>query len=86
MGNIFFEKSYTKCGGETIPRPFLRKLKLSISVDLELKVLCSLYPLNVILRAIDIYGNYAADYLLLPHLKLFFKNKKRPRTSSKHEF
>ena len=21
MGNIFLEKSYTKCGGETIPRP-----------------------------------------------------------------
>ena len=23
MRNIFLEKSYTKCGGETIPRPFL---------------------------------------------------------------
>ena len=22
MRNIFLEKSYTKCGGETIPRPF----------------------------------------------------------------
>ena len=22
MRNIFFEKSFTKCGGETIPRPF----------------------------------------------------------------
>ena len=22
MGNIFLEKSYTKCGGEAIPRPF----------------------------------------------------------------
>ena len=86
MRNIFFEKSYTKCGGETIPRPFLRKLKLGISLYLELKVLCSLFPLNVILRAIDIYGNYAADYLLLPHLKLFLKNKKRPTTSRKHEF
>ena len=86
MRNIFLEQSYTKCGGETIPRPFLRKLKLSLSLDLELKVLCSLFPLNVILRTIHIYGNYAADHLLLPHLKLFFKNKKRPRTSTKQEF
>ena len=29
--NIFLEKSYIKCGGETIPRPFSKKLKLSIS-------------------------------------------------------
>ena len=33
MRNIFFEKSYTKCGGETSPRPFSEKLKLSISLD-----------------------------------------------------
>ena len=33
MGNIFLEKSYTKCGGETSPRPFSEKLKLSISLD-----------------------------------------------------
>ena len=33
MRNIFLEKSYTKCGGETISRPFSKKSKLSISVD-----------------------------------------------------
>ena len=33
MRNIFFEKSYTNCGGETSPRPFSGKLKLSISLD-----------------------------------------------------
>ena len=33
MRNIFLEKSYTKCGGETSPRPFSEKLKLSISLD-----------------------------------------------------
>ena len=33
MGNIFLEKSYTKRGGETIPRPFSKKPKLSISLD-----------------------------------------------------
>ena len=30
---IFPEKSYTKCGGETISRPFSKKSKLSISLD-----------------------------------------------------
>ena len=30
MGNIFFKKSYTKCDGETSPRPFSEKSKLSI--------------------------------------------------------
>ena len=33
MRNIFIEKSYTKCGGETSHRPFSGKLKLSISLD-----------------------------------------------------
>ena len=31
--NIFLEKSYTKYGGETSPRPFSKKLKLSIYLD-----------------------------------------------------
>ena len=29
----FVEKSYTKYGGETIPRPFSKKSKLSASLD-----------------------------------------------------
>ena len=33
MRNIFIEKSFIKWGGETSPRPFSRKLKLSISLD-----------------------------------------------------
>ena len=33
MKNIFLEKSYTKHGDETIPRPFSKKLKISISLD-----------------------------------------------------
>ena len=31
--NILIEKSYRQCGGETIPRPFSEKTKLSISLD-----------------------------------------------------
>ena len=33
MRRIFLEKSHTKCGGVTIPRPFSKKSKLSISMD-----------------------------------------------------
>ena len=33
MRKIFLEKSYTKCGGETIRRPFSETLKWSISLD-----------------------------------------------------
>ena len=33
MRNIFLVKSYRKCSGETIPRPFSKKSKLSISLD-----------------------------------------------------
>ena len=33
MRNIFVEKSDTKCGGETIPRPLSKKSKLTISLD-----------------------------------------------------
>ena len=34
LRNISLEKSCAKCGGETILRPFSKKLKLSISLDL----------------------------------------------------
>ena len=33
MRNILLNKSYTKSGGETIPRPFSKKSKLSIFLD-----------------------------------------------------
>ena len=45
MINIFLEKSYTKCGGETSLRPFSGKLKLRISLDQLSKDLYSLFLL-----------------------------------------
>ena len=33
LRNIFLEKSYTKCGGGTIPSPFSKNWKLSITLD-----------------------------------------------------
>ena len=34
MTNIFLDKSYIKCDGESIPRPISKNSKLSISLDL----------------------------------------------------
>ena len=50
-GNIFLEKSYIKCGRETISRPFSKKWKLSLSLDQQSKVSCSLF------LTIEIYWN-----------------------------
>ena len=55
MRNIFLEKLYTKWDGETSPRPFSEKLKLSISLDQYSKVLYSLFALYAKLRAIETY-------------------------------
>ena len=54
MWNIFVEKSYRKCAGETIPVRLSKKSKLSISLDQQCKVLNSLFLLYANLRAIEI--------------------------------
>ena len=45
MRNIFLEKSYTKCGGDTIPRPFSKISNLSKYLHhiFASNVLCSLF-------------------------------------------
>ena len=53
MRNIFLEKLYTKCGGETSPRPFSKKSKLSISLDQYSKVLYILFLLLAKSRTIE---------------------------------
>ena len=55
MRKIILEKSYTKYGGETSPRPFSEKLKLIISLDQLSEALYSLFLLYPKLRAIEIY-------------------------------
>ena len=50
----YIMKSYTKWGGETIPRPFSKKLKLIISLDQQSKVLCCFFLLYANLRAIEV--------------------------------
>ena len=82
--NIFPEKSYTKCGGETIPRPFSKKSKLSISRDQYSKVLYSLFlfclycsPRSGLSKVIETKMQTIYFY----SYKAFFKNKKRSGTS-----
>ena len=43
MRNIFIEKSCPKCGRETIPKPFSKKSKLSVSLDQLSKDLHTLF-------------------------------------------
>ena len=54
MTNIFVEKSYTGCTGETIQKLLSKKSKLNISLDQYCKVLNSLFLLYANLRAIEI--------------------------------
>ena len=51
MRNIFVEKSFSKCGGETIPRLFSKKSKLNISLDQQSKVSYSFFLLDAKWRA-----------------------------------
>ena len=54
MKNISLEKSYTKYGGETISKPFPKKMKLNIFLGQYFKFLYSLFLLYAKLRAIEI--------------------------------
>ena len=76
MRNIFFfEKSYTNCDGETIPRAFSKKSKLSISLDQHSKVSYSLFLWYNKLRTIETYWNKAADHAFTWY-KAFLINKR----------
>ena len=55
MRKLFHEKSYTKSGGEPIPRPFSKKSKLNLSLDQFSKVLYCLFWFYAKLRAIEMY-------------------------------
>ena len=55
MRNFFLKKLYAKGGEETIPRPFSKKSKFSVSLDRKSKVLYSLFLLYGKLRAIKVY-------------------------------
>ena len=76
MRNIFFEKSFTKYGGQTIPSSFSKKSKLSVFLDQKSKVLYTQFLLFAKSSDIKIYSNEATDRLLLHQIKLFYKTKR----------
>ena len=47
MRYSFLEKSHTKCGGETSPKPFNKKSKLNISLDRQTEIFYCLFLLYV---------------------------------------
>ena len=51
----FLEKSYQKCGGETSPKLFSEKSKLSVPLDQSLVLSFTQFILYVKLRAIELY-------------------------------
>ena len=81
MGNIFLEKSYTKCGEEASPRPFSKKSKLSISVDQLSEMLHSLFLLYVQVEFYQKILQLRCWPLALTLHKAFLENKKRSGTS-----
>ena len=76
MRNIFLEKSYTKCGGDTITRPFYKSSNLSMSLDQWSKVLWA----YLILFQVEEYQNtlnLRFRPLAFTSCKAFLKNKKK---------
>ena len=80
MRNIFVEKSYAKCGGETIPRLFSEKSKFSIYPDQWCKVLYNDFLLYANLRAIEIVKPSCRPLAFILY-KAFLKSKKKSGTS-----
>ena len=75
LRNIILEKSYTKHGGQTSPRPFSGKLKLSIiSGPFRLKFYTVFFC--CILSWGLVHWNWDADHLRLPHIKHIFLKKR----------
>ena len=75
MRNIFLEKSYTKCGGETIPRPFLKNQNWCY-LWINSRKVCAVYFYWIpSWELIEIYWNWAADHLFLPYYSFFKKQK-----------
>ena len=56
-------------------KPFLKNSKVSISLNILLKFLYSLFLFYAKLRIIRIYWNWNGNYLLLGQIKLFKKTK-----------
>ena len=78
--NIFLEKWYAKCSGETIPRPFSKKSKLSISLDQLPKFFTGCFCCTPSWGLSNIL-KLSCRPLIFSSNKAFLRNKKRSGTS-----
>ena len=77
MRNIFLEKSYIKCDGETSFRPFSEKLKLSISPNQQSKVLLYVSCFyRMASRGLSKYIESKLQTTCFHHILSFFKKQK----------
>ena len=81
LRNIFLGKWYIKCNGETIRGPFLKKLKLSKSLDQQSELLCSFFLLCAQVEDSQNIVKLRCWPLASSSYKASLKNKKTPGTS-----
>ena len=84
--NNFLEKSCTKCDGGISLRPFLKKSKLSMSVDQQFEASCSLFSLYVEVEDYQNILKLRYSSLAFTSYKAFLINKKRSENSSPVSF
>ena len=77
--NTFLEKSYTKFGEETIPRPFSKKSKLSICLNQQSKVLYSFFLIVCQVEGYRYILKLSRRPLAFTSYKAFSKSKRRFR-------
>ena len=75
MKNIFLEKSFTKCGGETRLRTFFKILKLSISLDQQSEDSYSLFSFFVQVEDYQNILKLCPKPLTFTWYKAFWKTK-----------
>ena len=75
MRTIFFGKLHTKCDGDTIPRPFSKKSKLSISLDQYSKVWYNFFLWYAKLSTIRTFRLSCRPLAFTSH-RAFLNNKK----------
>ena len=83
---FFFEKSFSKCFGEGIPRPIYKKSKLSVSLDQLSEMLQSLFLLYVHVKIYQNMLKLTRWPLVFTLYKAVLKNKKRPGASLPSSF
>ena len=78
---FFLEKSYTKCGGETIHRPFLKKIKIEYISGTIVESFIQFVPIKCQVEGYRNTLKLSFRPLAFTSSKAFFKNKESPGTS-----